>query len=275
MRTFQMVTSYTAWKQQDSRLPAVSLMGSVPPTPRFWGQFPPPAALSIHTPPNQCFSVFSRHCFFVFPLSFSFYSTSLTAVAPQHQGEFIPSHPLPSSCQKNTEVLHVPLLVASGWCFCSAGGAVGILASLETSDQPGKKRGSFNCRPQGAVGTGVTGQAQQASFQLAWASWVAVFAVVSSRGEAIACIDTKPALWAPDIFGNSQSPVQNWACLAAICVGRDASGVATLGSPYKTCLFAARCFDTKMVLLLWQEMKSRCDTGWTGSEVVFAVAKLT
>lgn len=93
MRTFQMVTSYTAWKQQDSRLPAVSLMGFVPPTPRFWGQFPPPVALSIHTPPNQCFSVFSRHCFFVFPLSFSFYSTSLTAVAPQHQGEFIPSHP--------------------------------------------------------------------------------------------------------------------------------------------------------------------------------------
>lgn len=164
----------------------------------------------------------------------------------------------------------MPSLVASGQCFCSAGGAGEIFASLETSEQPGKKRGSFNCRPQGAVCRGVTGQSQ-----LAPAGWVAVFAVVSSRGKAIACINTKPVLWAPDIFGNFQSPVQTGACLAAICVGRDASGVATLGRSDKTCLFAARCFDTKMVLLLWQEMKSRCDTGWMGSGVVFAVAKLT
>lgn len=92
MRTFRMVTSYTAREQRDSRLPAVSSMGSVGCSPHteVLGQLPSPAALSIPIPPNQWFSVFSRRCFFVFPLSFSFYSTSLTAVAPQHQGEFIP-----------------------------------------------------------------------------------------------------------------------------------------------------------------------------------------
>lgn len=95
MRIFKMVTSYTAWKQ-DTGLPAVSsgaelsLSAGCSPHTEVLGQFPLPAALSIQIPPNQCFSAFARHGFFMFPLSSSFHSTFLTAAAPQHQGEFIP-----------------------------------------------------------------------------------------------------------------------------------------------------------------------------------------